>query len=327
MFDPFLLARCLSQSLQACLVVAFCASWARRTGRTEVVDGIRWGVIASVPVTIVASWLFGQTGYQARWEAGLATIALCLSAWFTLAIWKQGEAPETHDRRIDVVVLCVIATILIIVRQTMEIGVVLKAAIFDVRSIPAILTVASGTAAGILASVAWMQFAQRLSTDTLLKATRVFAIMFVAQVAFYAVHEGSEAGYLPWSEFLHAATEPYGPDSTFGTYITVLLLFVPLAVVGTVYLNTYIADPVTRIVTSGAIVVGGLVAFLSLTGVPTMTGRRRSRTRPTLPSRTTRSGCSARRTSCSRTRIVTPTTDTWPSRRSRRQTASARLRS
>src|SRR5262245_16871639 len=245
MFDPFLLARCLSQALQACLVIAFCASWARRTGRTAVADGIRRGVMASVPVTVVASWLFAQTSYQARWEAGLATIALGFGLWFTFAIVKPQEDSLPRQRATGVMVLCAVAAVLIIVRQTMEIGVVLKAAIFEVRSIPAIVTIGVGTGVGVLASIAWMQLARRLSTGTLLTATRVFAILFVAQVAFYALHEGSEAGWLPWSEFLHAATEPYGPDSTFGTYATVLLLFVPLAVVGLSALNDYIADPVT----------------------------------------------------------------------------------
>jgi hypothetical protein len=170
------------------------------------------------------------------------------------------------------VALAAAAAAVIIVRQMMEIGVVLKAAVFDVRSIPATLTIVAGTTTGILASVAWMQLAPRLSRDTLLKATRVFAALFVAQVGFYALHEASEAGWLPWSELLHAATEPYGPDSTFGTYATVLLLFVPLGVVGATCLNEYVADPVTRLVTYGAIVVGGIVVSLAITGVPSISG-------------------------------------------------------
>src|SRR5262245_27335046 len=144
MFDPFLFARCLSQSLQACLIVAFCASWARATGRTGVVNSIGRGVMASVPVTAGASWLFGQTSYQARWEAALATIALCLSAWFTLTVWTSENESEPRARReprAGVLALCAIGTTIIVVRQMMEIGVVLKAAIFDVRSIPAILTI------------------------------------------------------------------------------------------------------------------------------------------------------------------------------------------
>src|SRR5689334_1425715 len=127
MFDPFLFARCLSQAFQGCLIVAFCAAWARRTGRTSVVAGIRSGVIAAVPLTIVASWLFGQTSYQARWEAGLAAIALCLSAYFAAAIWRHDDDSVSLEQGTGVLAVCVAGTVIIIVRQMMEIGVVLKA--------------------------------------------------------------------------------------------------------------------------------------------------------------------------------------------------------
>jgi hypothetical protein len=272
MFDPFLLARCLSQALQACLLIAFCAAWARRTGRTSVADGVRWSVIAAVPATVIASWLFGLTRYQARWEAGLATVALGLGLWFMVATWTRGDGSSSRERGMGVVVFCALAGVLIIVRQTMEIGVVLRAAIFEVRSLPAILTIAAGTGIGILASVAWMPLARRISDNAMRKATRVFAVMFVAQVAFYAVHEGSEAGWLPWSEFLHTATEPYGPDSTFGTYATVLLLFVPLAAVGVAGLTDSIVDPVTRVITLGSLAVACIAVVLSVTGIPSISG-------------------------------------------------------
>ena len=46
----------------------------------------------------------------------------------------------------------------------------------------------------------------------------------------YLLHESAEARLLPWSEVLHAATEPYGPDGIYGQYISVLLFLVPVAV-------------------------------------------------------------------------------------------------
>ena len=38
----------------------------------------------------------------------------------------------------------------------------------------------------------------------------------------------SEQGYLPYSEFIHAATESWGPDSVFGHTLTYLLVILPL---------------------------------------------------------------------------------------------------
>ena len=109
------------------------------------------------------------------------------------------------------VLFVALATAVAIVRQTMEIGVVLHAAIVDVRSIEAVLAIVAGTAAGLMVSALWVAIGRRLPEAALVKATRVFAVLFVAQVALYAFHEAAEARWLPWSDLLHAATEQYGP--------------------------------------------------------------------------------------------------------------------
>jgi hypothetical protein len=38
-----------------------------------------------------------------------------------------------------------------------------------------------------------------------------------------------EANIFPYSEPLHLATEPYGPDGRFGQYLSYLLVMLPLA--------------------------------------------------------------------------------------------------
>jgi hypothetical protein len=276
MFDPFLLTRSLSQALQATLAIAFCFCWAQRTGRQAILRGIRWSLVAAVPITLIAAWLFGQTSYQARWEATLATLALVVATWFAIALWRTPSESSPIARRADgqrVALLCAAAAVVVIVRQTMEIGVVLRAAIFDVRSTPAIAGICAGTALGLLASWAWIQVGRRLSDDALLKATRVFAVMFVAQVALYAFHESAEARMLPWSDLLHAATEPYGPDSTFGLYATGLLLIVPAITAGATFITQYVIDPVTSAATLGTLGVACVLAVVvSTTGVQSSIG-------------------------------------------------------
>src|SRR5947207_4273052 len=63
---------------------------------------------------------------------------------------------------------------------------------------------------------------------TMHRATVMVAGLFVVQTAVYAFHESAEARLLPWSELLHAATEPYGPDGAYGRYYSALLLVLPL---------------------------------------------------------------------------------------------------
>ena len=48
--------------------------------------------------------------------------------------------------------------------------------------------------------------------------------MFVVQLLIYGFHELTEANVFPYSEPLHLATEPYGPDGIYGQYLTYLLV-------------------------------------------------------------------------------------------------------
>src|SRR5947207_3231378 len=73
---------------------------------------------------------------------------------------------------------------------------------------------------------------------TMHRATVMVAGLFVVQTAVYAFHESAEARLLPWSELLHAATEPYGPDGAYGRYYSALLLVMPLMAVAFTTLKT-----------------------------------------------------------------------------------------
>jgi hypothetical protein len=121
-----------------------------------------------------------------------------------------------------------LAAALIIVRQTMEIAIVVAAAL-QLRSVDALLPITSGVAVSLLVSGLWVSVGRRLPNSALSSATTLFAGLFVAQVAMYAFHESAEARLLPWSDVLHAATEPYGPDGVYGRYLSALLFFIPLA--------------------------------------------------------------------------------------------------
>ena len=57
----------------------------------------------------------------------------------------------------------------------------------------------------------------------------VFLMIFVVQLLIYGFHELTEANIFPYSEPLHIATEPYGPDGLYGKYLTYLLVLMPMA--------------------------------------------------------------------------------------------------
>jgi high-affinity iron transporter len=60
------------------------------------------------------------------------------------------------------------------------------------------------------------------------QVTAVFLLVFVVQLLIYGFHELTEANIFPYSEPLHWATEPYGPDGRYGQYLTYMLVMLPL---------------------------------------------------------------------------------------------------
>lgn len=229
MYD--LLTRTVSQGLQAFLPIAFAWVWFRRAGPADALSGLKWGAVAAVPASVVATYLFQQTNRQALWEAALAAGALLLAICFTRVVWRElpAAAPDFAARRSSASRLAFAAgATLLIVRQTMEIGVALGASL-QMRAADPLLAVTSGIVASLAVSAIWLAVGARSRNPAVEKATRVFAVLFAAQAAMYMLHESAEARLLPWSEGLHTATEPYGPDGVYGQYISGLLFLIPLA--------------------------------------------------------------------------------------------------
>lgn len=111
----------------------------------------------------------------------------------------------------------------------MEIGSVLAAAAFDLRSFDATVAVLAAVALACGVAWLWSTLGHRLSPNEIERATRTFAIVFLVQVVMYAFHESAEARLLPFSDGLHAATEPYGPGGIYGMHLSELLVALPFA--------------------------------------------------------------------------------------------------
>ena len=95
------------------------------------------------------------------------------------------------------------------------------------------MDIISGAAAGIVcaAIVAWLwsRYGHRVNLSLFFQVTAVFLAVFVVQLMIYGFHELTEANIFPYSEPLHWATEPYGPDGRYGQWLTYLLVILPMA--------------------------------------------------------------------------------------------------
>jgi hypothetical protein len=234
-----LFLRTISQGLQAFVPIAVALAWFRHCGDGARISGIHRGLLLSAPATVLASWWFQRTPHRALDEAALATCAVAIAGLFAVSVrcerfalggcTRQGfTSVASAARSSSVVNLTIIAaTALIVVRQTMEIGSVLETAAFALRSYDATAAVVQGVAvSGVTAwLVTWT--ARRLPETGIRAATRAFSLLFLMQVIVYAFHESAEARLLPWSEVLHLATEPYGPDGVYGIHFSDLLVIGP----------------------------------------------------------------------------------------------------
>ena len=225
-----LFVRTLSQGLQAFLPVAVCLVWYRRNGRSDRVAAICWGIATAAFATPVAGYWFQHTDHQSRWEAMLAIAAAAMALGFGLQIWRGHADPRVPVRFQGAAIgrlALVGASTLIVVRQTMEIAVVLRAAVVDLRSLDATLALCGGVTVAFAVAWAFTQVGRCLPERAFIRAAGTFAGVFLAQAIVYAFHESAEARWLPWSETLHEATEVYGPDGAYGLYVSYLLIVLP----------------------------------------------------------------------------------------------------
>ena len=112
-------------------------------------------------------------------------------------------------------------TVLTISREGMETSLML----LQVRS-PRLLSGALlGLAAAMAMAWAWGQFGHLINVKRFFQVTGIFLLLFMTQVAIFTFHEFAEAGVLPNSEALHAATEKFSPDGLYGQWFSVVMVW------------------------------------------------------------------------------------------------------
>jgi high-affinity iron transporter len=230
----------LREGLEAFLIVAISLAYLRKSKRDELVPAVRLGIALSVVISIGAAFLFQRARNQALWEGVLAVVAAISVASLTVHMWRtarrikgdiEGHLHSSTLRTGTKAFLGVFAfTLLMITREGMETALLMGTLFFQSGAGSA--TVISGAALGTLvaAFVAWLwsRYGHRVNLGLFFQVTAVFLLIFVVQLMIYGFHELTEANILPYSEPLHWATEPYGPDGQYGKWITYMLVMVPL---------------------------------------------------------------------------------------------------
>jgi high-affinity iron transporter len=227
----------LREGLEAFLIVAISLAYLRKTGRRDLIPAVHWGIGVSILVSVGVAYLFSRAANQALWEGVLALVAAASVATLTVHMWRtarrikgdiEGHLQLSADRQGAAAFIGVFGfTLLMISREGMETALLMNALLLQVRS----AVVLSGAVAGLALAVGvawlWSRYGHRVNLAAFFQVTAVFLMVFVVQLLIYGVHELTEANVLPYSEPLHWATEPYGPDGRYGQYLSYLLVALP----------------------------------------------------------------------------------------------------
>ena len=228
----------LREGLEAFLIIAISLAYLRKSQRSELIPAVHWGIATSVALSIGAGWLFYQARNQALWEGLLALAAAVSVASLTVHMWRtarrirkdiegrlQTSAMKSPGAAFAGVFLF---TLLMITREGMETALLMGTLLFQIKAMDMVVGAVAGMALAAAVASLWSRYGHRVNLALFFQVTAVFLMIFVVQLLIYGFHELTEANIFPYSEPLHIATEPYGPDGLYGRYLTYLLVLLPM---------------------------------------------------------------------------------------------------
>jgi len=228
----------LREGLEAFLIVAISLAYLRKSQRHELVAAVRWGIALSVFISIGAAVLFERAANHSLWEGLLAVVAAVSVASLTVHMWRTSRRIKKNiEGRLAASALKVgraaflgvfLFTLLMITREGMETALLIGTLMIQSTPMNIILGAVLGTVCAAFVAWLWSRYGHRVNLSLFFQVTAVFLLVFVAQLLIYGFHELMEANIFPYSEPLHLATEPYGPDGRFGQYLSYLLVMLPL---------------------------------------------------------------------------------------------------
>ena len=226
----------LREGIEAFLIVGISLAYLRRSGRPELTAAVRWGILAALVISALGGYLLYNAENQEWLEGPLAIVAAVSVTSLTIHMWRAGRRMKGDiEQRLQessgragaaAFVGVLLFTTLMISREGMETALLLLQLRQTLDLVVGALLGVAG--AGVVAWL-WSRLGHRVNLPLFLQMTAIFLFVFVVQLFISGVHEMSEQQFLPFSAAIHAATESWGPDSSFGHLLTYLLVILPLA--------------------------------------------------------------------------------------------------
>ncbi len=253
MFNSFIIL--LREGFESFLLVAVIVTYLRKSGHKWLTSAVYVAIVLGLALSAGLGYVlnngvdeavllntFGQTigsyvsqflGNEALREGVLGVVAIVMVATLVIHMWRTGPKLQEKMRsrlgdmssrksRFAALAGVFLFTFLMITREGMETALLLM----QVRDSQVITGALLGLCAALAFALAWARYGHLINIKRFFRVTGIFLLLFMLQVAIYSFHEFSEAGLLPNSEMLHAATEKFSPDGLYGKWFSPIMVSV-----------------------------------------------------------------------------------------------------
>lgn len=241
------------EGFESFLLVAVILSYLRKSGQKWLTSAVYVAIAVALSASAALGYLlrkgvdelpleriFGESvggylssflGNESLREGILGVVAIVMVGSLVIYMWRTGPKVQERMRtrlsnvssrssRITAVAGVFLFTFLMITREGMETALML----LQVHGSEMLSGALLGLCAAAGFAWAWAKFGHLINVRRFFQVTGIFLLLFMVQVGIYSFHEFSEAGLLPNSEALHAATEKFSPDGLYGKWFSVVMI-------------------------------------------------------------------------------------------------------
>src|SRR4029077_11660571 len=251
MLNSFIIV--LREGFESFLLVAVILSYLRKSGQKWLTSAVYVGIGLALTASAALGYLlrqgveelglerlFGTTlgaylgqflGNESLREGILGLVAMVMVGTLVIYMWRTGPKVQERMRtrlsrvssrssRLAAVAGVFLFTFLMITREGMETALML----LQVHGSEMLTGALLGLCAAAGFAWGWAKFGHLINVKRFFQVTGIFLLLFMVQVGIYSFHEFSEAGLLPNSEVLHAATEKFSPDGLYGKWFSLAMV-------------------------------------------------------------------------------------------------------
>jgi high-affinity iron transporter len=241
------------EGFESFLLVAVIVSYLRKSGQKWLTSVVYLAIVLALAASAALGYLlrggvddsvlermFGSTvgpqlsqflGNESLREGILGIVAIVMVGSLVIYMWRRGaklqqrmrhrlDAVSSRTSKVAAVAGVFLFTFLMITREGMETALML----LQVHSSQMLGGALLGLCAAAGFAWAWARFSHLINVKRFFQVTGIFLLLFMVQVGIYSFHEFSEAGLLPNSDALHAATEKFSPDGLYGKWFSVVMI-------------------------------------------------------------------------------------------------------